>query len=232
MGGDGVMVHQARSAGAIGAPRQRLKHGRRHGTTAPVAVLFSGQLPDRTCVMLRELAVVAVGGVAVALALGYFRTAQAAPPVGKPAPEFSLPDQNGKPVSLADFRGKWVALYFYPKADTPGCTTEACEFRDNVFAFEAIGATIVGVSIDKVGDQKKFADKYSLPFPLLADSEGEVATAYGIVQNLGVMKLAKRQSFLIDPQGRIAKHYQSVDPKTHSKEVLADLKALGAGTRS
>jgi peroxiredoxin Q/BCP len=182
--------------------------------------------------MFRELALVVAGGVAVVVALGILRPARAdTPAAGQPAPAFSLPDQDGKAVSLADYRGKWVALYFYPKADTPGCTTEACEFRDNVFAFEAIGATIVGVSIDKVVDQKKFADKYSLPFPLLADSEGQVAEAYGVVRNLGVMKIAKRESFLIDPAGRVVKHYTSVDPKTHSAQVLADLKQLMAAAK-
>jgi peroxiredoxin Q/BCP len=181
--------------------------------------------------MFREAALVAVAGIACVLLLGVLRTARAeAPAVGTPAPDFTLPDQEGTPVALSGLRGKWVALYFYPKADTPGCTTEACEFRDNIFAFEEIGATIIGVSIDKVQDQKKFAEKYSLPFPLLADSDGTVAGLYGVMQNLGVMKIAKRQSFLIDPEGRIVKHYTSVDPKAHSQQVLADLKQLRAAT--
>jgi peroxiredoxin Q/BCP len=179
--------------------------------------------------MFREAALTIVAGIAVVLLLGAMRSARGeAPTVGTAAPDFTLPDQEGRPVTLAGLRGKWVALYFYPKADTPGCTTEACEFRDNVFAFEEMGATIVGVSIDKVGDQKKFAAKYSLPFPLLADSDGKVAALYGVLQNLGVIKIAKRQSFLIDPEGRIAKHYTSVDPKTHSQQVLADLRQLQA----
>ncbi len=152
------------------------------------------------------------------------------PTAGSPAPDFRLMDQAGEWHTLEDYRGKWVALYFYPKADTPGCTTEACNFRDNIFAFREMGAEIVGVSLDDVEDQKAFAEKYSLPFTLLADTEGETAEAYGVLRNFGVMKLASRQSFLIDPEGRIAKHYDKVDPDTHSKEVMADLKALMADT--
>ena len=170
-------------------------------------------------------------GLALVIGLGYswLNAARAAQPtVGQAAPAFRLQDQNGNWVALEDFRGKWIAVYFYPKADTPGCTKEACEFRDNIFAFEEIGATIIGISIDAIKDQKKFAEKYSLPFPLLADIDGKTAEAYGVLNNLGIMKIAKRQSFLIGPDGRIARHYEKVDPATHSKEVLADLKALGA----
>jgi peroxiredoxin Q/BCP len=168
--------------------------------------------------------------LALAFACALLPARAAGPAVGSAAPEFRLQDQNGRWVTLSGQRGQWLVLYFYPKDGTPGCTTEACEFRDNVFAFEEIGATIVGVSIDKVTDQKKFAAKYSLPFPLLADSDGKVAALYGVLQNLGVMKIAKRQSFLIDPEGRIAKHYTSVDPKTHSQQVLADLRQLQGKT--
>ena len=179
--------------------------------------------------MMRE--VVLIAGLALVVGIGYswLNTARAAQPTeGQAAPDFRLQDQNGTWHTLDEYKGKWVALYFYPKADTPGCTKEACEFRDNIFAFEEIGATILGVSIDAIKDQKKFAEKYSLPFPLLADVDGKTAEAYGVMNNLGVMKLAKRQSFLIGPDGKIAKHYDKVDPTTHSKEVLADLKALGA----
>jgi peroxiredoxin Q/BCP len=179
--------------------------------------------------MMREVALIA--GLVLAIGAGYtwLNAAGAAQPaVGEPAPDFRLQDQNGKWVSLADYNGKWVAVYFYPKADTPGCTKEACEFRDNIFAFEEIGATILGISIDAIDDQKKFAEKYQLPFPLLADVEGKTAEAYGVLNNLGIMKLAKRQSFLVSPDGKIARHYPKVDPAIHSKEVLADLKSLGA----
>ena len=179
--------------------------------------------------MMREVALIA--GLALVVGIGYswLNSARAAQPSeGQAAPDFRLQDQNGAWHTLDEYKGKWVALYFYPKAYTPGCSKDACEFRDNIFAFEEIGATILGVSIDAIKDQKKFAEKYSLPFPLLADIDGKTAEAYGVMNNLGIMKLAKRQSFLIGPDGKIAKHYDKVDPTAHSKEVLADLKALGA----
>lgn len=151
------------------------------------------------------------------------------PAVGDAAPTFTLPDQSGKPVSLGDYRGKWVVLYFYPKDGTPGCTTEACEFRDNVFAFREAGATILGISVDDVASHKKFAADHQLPFTLLADSEKKVAQSYGVLHRmLGLMELARRETFIVDPQGRIAKHYREVDPGSHSKQVLADLKGLRA----
>lgn len=145
---------------------------------------------------------------------------------GDPAPDFELMDQNGRVHSIEDYRGKWVALYFYPKDDTPGCTTEACEFRDNIFAFKNLDCQILGVSLDDVESHKDFAEKYSLPFPLLADTAGSTADAYGVKSTFMGMTVAKRQTFLIDPQGRIAKHYVEVDPDNHSKQVLADLEAL------
>lgn len=148
--------------------------------------------------------------------------------VGAPAPEFELLDQAGQLHSLEDYRDRWVVLYFYPKDDTPGCTTEACEFRDNIFAFNEMNAQILGVSFDDAKSHKKFAEQYSLPFPLLADTEGKAAEAYGVKTKMLGMTVAKRQTFLINPAGDLAKHYDSVKPATHSVEVLADLKALGA----
>jgi peroxiredoxin Q/BCP len=145
---------------------------------------------------------------------------------GQPAPDFELPDQSGQLHSIEDYRGQWVALYFYPKDDTPGCTTEACEFRDNIFAFKDLNCQIIGVSLDDEASHKGFAEKYSLPFPLLADSAGTTADAYGVKANMYGMTVAKRQTFLIDPEGRIARHYVTVDPETHSAELLADLKSL------
>lgn len=192
-------------------------------------MICSGAAQIRMTNMMREVALIA--GLALVIGLGYswLNAARAAQPaVGQAAPAFRLQDQNGNWVTLEDYRGRWIAVYFYPKADTPGCTKEACEFRDNIFAFEALGATIIGISIDAIKDQKKFAEKYSLPFPLLADIDGKTAEAYGVLNNLGIMKIAKRQSFLIGPDGRIARHYEKVDPATHSKEVLADLEALAA----
>jgi thioredoxin-dependent peroxiredoxin len=144
--------------------------------------------------------------------------------VGAPAPDFRLQDQTGKWHTLADHRGKWIALYFYPKDQTPGCTKEACAFRDNIFAFEKLGAIVLGVSLDDVKSHEAFAKKHSLPFPLLADSEGTVAKQYGVYRNLGIMKIASRESFLIDPDGKLVKHYEKVDAEKHSAEVLAELK--------
>lgn len=147
--------------------------------------------------------------------------------LGSAAPEFKLQDQNGKTHELKDYRGKWVTLYFYPKDQTPGCTTQACEFRDNIFAYREAGAVILGVSVDDVESHKKFAAKHGLPFPLLADSTRETAKKYGVLKSyLGTMELAKRDTFLIDPNGRIVKHYADVDPKGHSKIVLDDIKGM------
>ena len=148
--------------------------------------------------------------------------------VGQPAPEFELPDQVGQLHSLEDYRDQWVVLYFYPKDQTPGCTTEACEFRDNIFAFKKLNSQILGVSLDDVDSHQKFAEKYNLPFPLLADPEGTTADAYGVKTRMFGMTLAKRQTFLIDPAGNIAKHYEKVTPDIHSTEVLADLRILSA----
>lgn len=148
--------------------------------------------------------------------------------VGEPAPEFELADQNGQLHSLEDYRDQWVVLYFYPKDGTPGCTTEACEFRDNIFAFKKINAQILGVSLDDVESHQKFSENHGLPFPLLADFEGKAADAYGVKTKMFGMTVAKRQTFLIDPDGNLAKHYEKVKPATHSVDVLADLAALGA----
>jgi peroxiredoxin Q/BCP len=159
--------------------------------------------------------------------------ATAAPKVGDPAPVFRLQDQSGAWRSLSDYRGKWVALYFYPKDDTPGCTTEACSFRDNVFAFRKEGAEILGISVDDVGSHKAFAEKHSLPFTLLADPDKVVTRRYGVLKTyMGVMDMARRDSFVIDPRGRIAKHYESVDPQGHSAAILADIKDLKAKAAS
>jgi peroxiredoxin Q/BCP len=154
-------------------------------------------------------------------------TAMAAvPAVGSAAPDFALPDQHGKLRQLSEWRGKWLVLYFYPKDDTPGCTTEACTFRDDWQQLTALGAEVVGISVDTSASHKDFAEKYHLPFPLLADAKGEVAQRYGAMADWVVMKLAKRYTFLIDPQGRIAKAYLSVNTSRHSAEILADLKQL------
>jgi len=147
--------------------------------------------------------------------------------VGSSAPKFRLQSQTGDWVTLDEQRGKWLVLYFYPKDRTSGCTTQACEFRDDIFAFRRSGAVILGVSVDDVASHKDFAEEHSLPFPILADSNKTMTKSYGVLYKaLGIIELARRETFIIDPQGRIAKHYQNVNAKGHSQLVLADLKAL------
>lgn len=146
--------------------------------------------------------------------------------IGDDAPTFTLPDSQGNQVNLSDYKGKWLVLYFYPKDDTPGCTAEACHFRDDFKFLESLGAKVVGVSIDDSFSHKKFAEKYNLPFPLLSDSSGEVASRYGALNNFLVIKLAKRYTYLINPQGKIAKIYLSIDTSKHSQEIIEDLKTL------
>jgi peroxiredoxin Q/BCP len=151
----------------------------------------------------------------------------AAPEEGMTAPAFRLQDQAGAWHNSTDYRGKWLVLYFYPKDDTPGCTTQACEFRDNLFAFKKLETAVVGVSVDDVASHQAFSEEHSLPFTLLADSTKETAKAYGVLHSvLGLMEIASRDTFIIDPQGRVAKHYRAVDPKGHSQAVLKDLRAL------
>jgi peroxiredoxin Q/BCP len=144
--------------------------------------------------------------------------------VGEDAPTFTLPDSQGNQVSLIDYKGKWAVLYFYPKDDTPGCTKEACQFRDDFKMLESLGAKVIGVSVDDSFSHKKFAEKYNLPFPLLSDASGEIANRYGALNNFLFFKLAKRYTFLINPQGKIAKIYLSVDTSKHSQEIIEDLK--------
>ena len=146
------------------------------------------------------------------------------PVVGSDAPSFKLQDQSGEWHALEDYHGQWLAVYFYPRDDTPGCTKEACNFRDNIYAFKALGAAVVGISVDDVESHKEFSDKYKLPFTILADESSETAEAYGVLKDYKLVKLASRQSFLIDPDGVIVKHYDDVDPDTHTDEVLADIK--------
>lgn len=148
------------------------------------------------------------------------------PRIGEPAPDFSLPDQEGKTRSLTEFRGKWLALYFYPRDDTPGCTRQACAFRDDRHKLAALGAEVVGVSVDDVESHLDFAKEHRLPFPLLADARGAVAARYGSIRNFGLFKLARRNTFLIDPQGRIAKVYLSASASKNSQEVIEDLERL------
>lgn len=163
---------------------------------------------------------------AALLLAGVAAIASDLPAIGQPAPEFELPDQDGQLHSLEDYRDSWVVLYFYPKDETPGCTTQACEFRDNIFAYRKLNAQVLGVSLDDVDSHKDFAENHSLPFPLLADSNGMVADRYGVKTRMFGMTVAKRQTFIIAPDGTLVKHYEKVEPETHSAEVIADLETL------
>ena len=145
---------------------------------------------------------------------------------GQTAPNFNLQDQNGNWHTLDNYKGQWVVLFFYPKDQTPGCTTEACNFRDNIFEFQKLNAQILGVSLDDIESHQAFSEKYSLPYPILADVNKECATEYGVLGKFMMMTIAKRQSFLINPEGSIVKHYKKVDPDIHTKEVIGDLKKL------
>jgi thioredoxin-dependent peroxiredoxin len=149
---------------------------------------------------------------------------------GTAAPEFTLPSQDNSPISLSDYKGKWVVLYFYPKDQTPGCTVEAHNFQRDLEKFKAANAVVLGVSLDTPGSHKAFCDKESLSFKLLADPDHKAVDAYGVpIKNYGTMKFATRQTFLIDPSGKIVKTWPKVDEdlKNHSANVLAAIEAGG-----
>jgi peroxiredoxin Q/BCP len=150
----------------------------------------------------------------------------APPSEGSEAPDFTLPSQEGSPVSLKDYRGKWVVLYFYPKDQSSGCSREAQNFQVDQSKYAERNAVVLGVSLDSVDSYKKFCAKEGLNFKLLADTDHRVTDSYGSLTNLGVVKFAARHTFLIDPSGKIAKAYTSVDPIKHSAEVLAELDTL------
>jgi thioredoxin-dependent peroxiredoxin len=154
------------------------------------------------------------------------RGAEKAPPVGSTAPDFTLDAQDGKPVSLSAFRGQWVVLYFYPKDFTSGCTLEAHNFQRDLRKFEQQNAVILGVSVQNSESHKEFCAKEGLNFKLLADTKAEVSSTYGSLTNYGVAKLSARHTFLIGPDGVIAREYLDVDPGKHSAEVLAALAEL------
>jgi peroxiredoxin Q/BCP len=156
-----------------------------------------------------------------------------APNINDKAPEFTLQDENGKELSLKGLRGKVVVLYFYPRADTPGCTVEACAFRDTYKQIQKTGAVLLGISPDTAKAQKKFQDKFQLPFSLLADADKKVAEAYGVVQEKNmygkkVMGIA-RTTFIIGPEGKIQHIFPKVKPEGHAAEVLAYLKESAKG---
>jgi thioredoxin-dependent peroxiredoxin len=175
--------------------------------------------------MMRMVLLVVVVIVAVLL-VPRVLSRSATPAEGSNAPDFSLPSQEGSSVSLKDYRGKWVVLYFYPKDQTPGCTREAHNFQADQTKYAERNAVVLGVSVDSVDSHKKFCAKEGLNFKLLADTDHKVSDSYGSLTNLGLVKFANRHTFLIDPSGKIAKTYTSVDPVKHSTEVLAELDAL------
>jgi peroxiredoxin Q/BCP len=171
---------------------------------------------------LGSFLVLAVIGAAAALGAG----SSAPPAAGSPAPAFTLTNNEGAPTKLSDFRGKWVVLYFYPKDFTSGCTLEAHNFERDLKKYEALGAVILGVSVDTAESHKEFCTKEGLSFKLLSDPDGKVSAEYGSLTNYGVTKLSARNTFLIDPQGGVAKVFLSVKPASHSDEVLAALASL------
>ena len=162
----------------------------------------------------------------VALLAGVAAWAAEQPTVGTMAPDFTLSSQEGKQVSLHDFKGKWVVLYFYPKDMTPGCTIEAHNFQRDQAQYDKLNAAVVGVSVDTVDSHVQFCTKENLTFKLLADPEHKVVDKYGSLNNFRGMTVAARNTFLVDPKGTIRKVYTMVDPNPHSTEVLAELAQL------
>lgn len=181
---------------------------------------------------MKILIILGILGLVALLLASFLAPSEKIPKIGATAPDFKLPDQRGKVYTLEDFRGQWLVLYFYPKDDTPGCTEQACKFRDDLHQLTVLGARVVGVSVDDSNSHAEFAKKYALPFPLLADAGGEVAARYGVLQNLGVVKMARRYTFLIDPQAKIRKVYDKVETSRHSKEIVEDLTRLLADMKA
>ena len=176
--------------------------------------------------MLTKILFYAIVLIVAFLGYRHFNTPQTALKINEKAPNFNLPDANGAMMSLANFEGGWLVLYFYPKDDTPGCTKEACDFRDDLHKLEKLGAKVVGISVDDGSSHAAFTKKYNLPFPLLSDKDGAVAKQYNALTNLGLIKIAKRRTFLIDPEGKLRKIYLSVDTSKHSQEIIEDLTKL------
>jgi peroxiredoxin Q/BCP len=174
--------------------------------------------------LLLVLIVIAVA--AIFLLPRLLSSSRATPAPGSMAPDFTLLSQEGKSVSLKQFSGKWVVLYFYPKDQTPGCTREAHNFQLDQSKYDQRNAVVLGVSLDSVDSHKKFCTKEGLNFKLLADRDGKVSEEYGSLTNLGVAKFAARNTFLIDPSGKVRKAYTRVDPSRHSEDVLAALDRL------
>ncbi len=175
---------------------------------------------------IRFLFIFAVAVLAAAAIATVHAADQTMPSVGQAAPTFTLPSQDGSQISLDSFRGKWVVLYFYPKDMTPGCTIEAHNFQRDQAKFDAANTVILGVSLDTPDSHKQFCTKEGLTFRLLADPEHKVVDAYGSLGHFGTWTIANRNTFLIDPQGKIVKEWIKVDPSHHSEEVLAAIAEL------
>lgn len=176
---------------------------------------------SKITLLIAAIAIVAFGGFAVR---GFADNGNSPmPQTGQQAPNFTLPSQAGTPVSLDQYRGKWVVLYFYPKDMTSGCTLEAHNFEQDLARYKAANAVILGVSVDTVASHKEFCAKDSLTFTLLSDADKKVVRQYGDLGSFGPYKIANRTTFLINPEGKIVKVWTGVDPAHHSQQVLAAL---------
>lgn len=160
------------------------------------------------------------------LALFTIQNGQTSSLVNHQAPYFDLPDQNGKFYNLNDFKDQWLVLYFYPRDNTSGCTKEAINFTNKLDDFTELNAKIVGVSTDNVESHKEFADQHNIKFTLLADKDTVMAKEYQVLKKIPLMSFAKRQTYIINPEGKIVKHYSDVTPSTHAEEVYKDLSEL------
>jgi peroxiredoxin Q/BCP len=174
------------------------------------------------------MVIVAIGAVALfAFVIGSrMLSAKELPQPGADAPDFSLTSQEGSPVTLKEYRGKWVVLYFYPKDFTSGCTVEAHNFQRDQAEYARRNALVLGVSVDSADSHRKFCAKEGLNFKLLADTSHEVSKQYGSLMNFGVARISARNTFLIDPQGKVARTFSSVNPTRHSAEMLSAIDQL------
>jgi thioredoxin-dependent peroxiredoxin len=175
---------------------------------------------------MRKYAFVFVFAIVAVLACNRVSAVNEMPAVGAAAPSFNLTSNEGKPVSLNDFKGKWVVLYFYPKDFTQGCTIEARNFQRDLAKYQAANAVILGVSVDTADSHKEFCAKEGLNFKLLSDTDAKVSTEYGSLMEYQGNKLSARNTFIIDPQGKVAKVFEKVKVAAHSEEVLAALAEL------
>lgn len=181
-----------------------------------------------------KISVIAIAVIALLVVVGFVLQRSFAadnapmPEIGQNAPNFTLPNQEGQPISLDSYRGRWVVLYFYPKDMTSGCTIEAHNFQRDLDKYKALDAVILGVSVDTVQSHKQFCTKDSLTFTLLADPDKKVVGQYGSLGNLGPAQFAQRNTFLIDPKGKIVKVWTKVNPKVHSEELLGAITSMRA----